>query len=116
MTDAVKSVALSVAQEFEDFRRMELEKKSDAVFNNHAQIHFYCRVADYFENGDFQFYEKIAVEELAEDNGKILQKLWDYYSDCEEAEDIESYYGIYGLIRSYNGFCHDQKREAGEME
>lgn len=112
-TDIIGTVISAVAQEFTVFKSSELAKKNDEIFNNHSQIHFYCRVADYFENEDFQFYEKTAIRELAKENGEILERLWNYYSDCEEPS-IESYLDIYQLIRNYNGFCHTVA--SGEME
>lgn len=111
MTDNFNSVILSVAQEFDEFKHKELEKISDEVFNNHAQIHFYCRVADYFENGDFQFYERIAINELSKNNNKILERLWNYYSSCSEPS-VESYLDIYLLIRNFNQYSKEKYHES----
>lgn len=114
--DVYDNVRNSVADEFAAYKAREIAKGAEAVFGNHYEIHFYNRVADYFDNGDFQFYEKTEIKKLAQSSGNILERLWDYYSESEEPSGIETYYDIFQVIRDYNGYCDLQKTEYGEME
>ncbi len=111
-----ETVRSSVAGEFAAYKAREIARGAEAVFGNHYEIHFYNRVAGYFDNGDFQFYEKTEIKKLAKRGGNILERLWNYYSESEEPSGIETYYDIFQVIRSYNGYCNDQKMEYGEME
>lgn len=113
--DVYEKIRNSVAKEFTAYKAREMAKGAEAVFHNHYEVHFYNRVADYFDNGDFQFYEKNEIKTLANSGDNILERLWDFYSESEEPSGIETYFDIYQVIRSYNGSCA-LHREQGEME
>ncbi len=114
--DINETIRKSVADEFAVYKAREIARGAEAVFGNHYEIHFYNRVADYFDNGDFQFYEKTEIKKLAQSGENVLERLWDYYSESEETSVVETYYDIFQVIRSFNGFCDMQKTEYGEME
>lgn len=114
--DIYETVRNTVAEEFAAYKAKETAKGAESVFNNHYEIHFYNRVADYFDNGDFQFYEKPEIKKLAQSGGNILERLWDYYSGSEEPSGVETCYDVFQVIRGYNGYCALQKTEYGEME
>lgn len=100
----VQEMVLSVRDEFKGFRDEMLVRNVQEVFNNHAQIHFYCRVNEYFGRDfeDFDIYEKKEIVKLRKTVlGNTLSLLWDYYSDCENPT-VESYLDIYYLIKNYN--------------
>lgn len=114
--DIYETVRNTVAEEFAAYKAKETAKGAEAVFNNHYEVHFYNRVAEYFDDGDFQYYEKAEIKRLAS-GGNILERLWIFYSESVEPPvNIETYYDIFQMIRSYNGYCALQKTEYGEME
>lgn len=64
--EKIKELILTVRGEYETFKTGMLMQSSDKVFENHAQIHFYCRLNDYFSRdiSDFDVYEKREIRKL----------------------------------------------------
>lgn len=115
--EKIKELILTVREEYETFKTGMLVQSSDKVFENHAQIHFYCRLNDYFSRdiSDFDVYEKREIRKLQQTAPKdTLSYLWDYYSDCADPT-VESYLDIHYLIKNYNERYMLLSNE-GEME
>lgn len=109
-------VQASVAKEFAEFRSKEIAQSAEAVFDNNCQIHFYSRVANYFECDNKQFYEKNAIRCLQKYTGHILDYLWDYYLNCDQVVNLDSSLGVYSFIRDFNGEYMAYDEPSGEME
>ena len=102
----VISVVESVKNEFNDFRKNELEKSKEEIFKDYYVIHFYEELSNFLIESCYNDLEDIHYECLLKDKGHILWSLYQYYLKSEYAS-INSYEDIKDLIVNYNKKYHN---------
>lgn len=101
----IEAVQNAVFDEFEDFKKQELLKSKEQIFDDNYQIRFYDEVSNFLECVDDAVIDEIHWKCLNEDKGKILSNMYEYYLDSEYAS-INNSEDLIDLIVDYNKEYH----------
>lgn len=102
----VISVIESVKNEFNNFKKNELEKSKEEIFKDYYVICFYEELSDFFIDSYYNDLEDMHYECLLKGKGHILWSLYEYYFKSE-CTSINSYEDIKDLIVNYNKKYHN---------
>lgn len=111
-----KAVRDCVNKEFQAFKKEEISKSVENIFDDCYMIHFYKEMQNYlcYSVEDVDGLEKIHYQALYTERGNIISSLYDYYIKYESAS-INTWGEIHDMIRAYNQRYH-KKIVQGGME
>ncbi len=102
----IEDIRESVDIEFTEFKKYQLSRTKEQIFDNFYQIHFYDELHNYLVFCDDEYFlDKKHCKALYEDKGHILSSLYDYYLK-DEYSSINSYEDVEDLLVSYNKRYH----------
>lgn len=105
MIDYIEAVQDRVIEEYEEFKKEELIKTKEQIYDDHYKINFYENVCDFLSSCDDGCLDLIHFECLHQTKGSIVENLYQYYLKFEYAS-IEHSEDILDLVISYNKKYH----------
>ncbi len=109
----MEEVQESVLLEYLDFKKQELTKDKEDIFNDYYEIHFYEEMSNYISSLDES--DKETFQCLYKDKGSVLSLMYQYYLKNEYAS-INNYEDISDLVRNYNEKYHKDVLKKLEAE
>lgn len=103
----------SVEKEFTRFREEQLKISADELFENNYEIHVKTELREVIKDGDY--LDEPQYRALYEENGHILQSLYDDFISNEIAS-VDDYGKTAEFIRDYNEHYHGDILRAEEQK
>lgn len=101
MKDIVKRIAENAEKEFDAFKKEELLKTKEEIFNDNYKIRFYDEMYEFLGYAESLFDFKIRELRFIESEGTdFIRQIYDYFLGCEYAS-IASYDEITQMVHDY---------------
>ena len=105
MIDYMEEVKIGISEEFMNFRKETLSKTKEEIFDDYYKIYFMNEISDFLIVFDKNMIDEKHWKSLYEDNGSLLNLLYDYYLKNEYAT-ISTTEDIIDFICNYNKTYH----------